>query len=114
MAGTPRTARVPRRRTHEHPLRGDRLRLPHPPRADGAPRVGPLRLAGAAAVAHARQGRPWVAICPGTVETEGMGKLPAPAPAPAAARQPLAARQLAARLGSPAPVAAMVAFVAGA
>jgi NAD(P)-dependent dehydrogenase (short-subunit alcohol dehydrogenase family) len=54
-----------------------------------------------------------VAICPGTAETEWIGKILANAPDPVAARGVMAARQLDGRMGSPAEVAAMVAFVAG-
>lgn len=51
------------------------------------------------------------AICPGTVETEWIGKILANAPDPAAARAAMAARQLDGQLGSPEEVAEGVAFL---
>jgi NAD(P)-dependent dehydrogenase (short-subunit alcohol dehydrogenase family) len=78
-----------------------------------ASNAGLVGLTRAVAVDHARDGIRCVAICPGTVETEWIGKILADAPDPAAAREAMAARQLDGRLGSPDEVAAMVAFVAG-
>jgi NAD(P)-dependent dehydrogenase (short-subunit alcohol dehydrogenase family) len=78
-----------------------------------ASKAGLVGLTKAVAVDHAAAGIRCVAICPGTVETEWIGKILAEAPDPAAARAAMAARQLDGRMGSPAEVAAMVAFVAG-
>jgi len=78
-----------------------------------ASKAGLVGLTRAVAVDHAREGIRCVAICPGTVETEWIGKILANAPDPTAAREAMAARQLDGRMGSPAEVAAMVAFVAG-
>ena len=78
-----------------------------------ASKAGLVGLTRAVAVDHAREGIRCVAICPGTVETEWIGKILANAPDPVAARGAMAARQLDGRMGSPAEVAAMVAFVAG-
>ena len=77
-----------------------------------ASKAGLVGLTRAVAVDHAREGIRCVAICPGTVETEWIGKILANAPDPAAAREAMAARQLDGRMGTPAEVAAMVAFVA--
>jgi NAD(P)-dependent dehydrogenase (short-subunit alcohol dehydrogenase family) len=78
-----------------------------------ASKAGLVGLTRAVAVDHAREGIRCVAICPGTVETEWIGKILANAPDPLAAREAMAARQLDGRLGSPSEIAAMVAFVAG-
>jgi meso-butanediol dehydrogenase / (S,S)-butanediol dehydrogenase / diacetyl reductase len=78
-----------------------------------AAKAGLVGLTKAVAVDHAADGIRCVAICPGTVETEWIGKILADAPDPAAARAAMAARQLDGRMGSPDEVAAMVAFVAG-
>ena len=78
-----------------------------------ASKAGLVGLTRAVAVDHAREGIRCVAICPGTVETEWIRKILANAPDPVAARGVMAARQLDGRMGSPAEVAAMVAFVAG-
>jgi NAD(P)-dependent dehydrogenase (short-subunit alcohol dehydrogenase family) len=77
-----------------------------------ASKAGLVGLTRAVAVDHAHEGIRCVAICPGTVETEWIGKILANAPDPAAAREAMAARQLDGQMGSPAEVAAMVAFVA--
>jgi NAD(P)-dependent dehydrogenase (short-subunit alcohol dehydrogenase family) len=77
-----------------------------------ASKAGLVGLTRAVAVDHAGQGIRCVAICPGTVETEWIAKILANTPDPAAARKTMAERQLDGRLGSPAEVAAMVAFVA--
>ncbi|WP_238014437.1 SDR family oxidoreductase [Dactylosporangium sp. AC04546] len=78
-----------------------------------ASKAGLIGLTKAIAVDHARQGIRCVAICPGTVETEWIGKILANAPDPAAAREAMAARQLDGRMGTPDEIAAMVSFVAG-
>ena len=78
-----------------------------------ASKAGLIGLTKAIAVDHARDGIRCVAICPGTVETEWVGKILANAPDPAAAREAMAARQLDGRMGTPDEVAAMVSFVAG-
>ena len=78
-----------------------------------ASKAGLVGLTKAIAVDHAREGIRSVAICPGTVATEWIGKILANAPDPAAARDAMAARQLDGRIGTPEEIAAMVAFVAG-
>jgi NAD(P)-dependent dehydrogenase (short-subunit alcohol dehydrogenase family) len=78
-----------------------------------ASKAGLVGLTKAIAVDHAHEGIRSVAICPGTVETEWIGKILANAPDPAAARAAMAARQLDGRMGTPEEIAAMVAFVAG-
>ena len=78
-----------------------------------ASKAGLVGLTRAVAVDHAREGIRCVAICPGTVETEWIGKILADAPDPAAARAAMAARQLDGRMGAPDEIAAMVAFLAG-
>ncbi|UWP79805.1 SDR family NAD(P)-dependent oxidoreductase [Dactylosporangium fulvum] len=78
-----------------------------------ASKAGLIGLTKAIAVDHARDGIRCVAICPGTVETEWIGKILANAPDPAAARDAMAARQLDGRMGTPDEIAAMVSFVAG-
>jgi NAD(P)-dependent dehydrogenase (short-subunit alcohol dehydrogenase family) len=78
-----------------------------------ASKAGLVGLTKAIAVDHAHEGIRSVAICPGTVETEWIGKILANAPDPAAARAEMAARQLDGRMGTPQEIAAMVAFVAG-
>jgi NAD(P)-dependent dehydrogenase (short-subunit alcohol dehydrogenase family) len=78
-----------------------------------ASKAGLIGLTKAIAVDHAREGIRCVAICPGTVETEWIGRILANAPDPVAAREAMAARQLDGRMGTPDEVAAMVSFVAG-
>jgi NAD(P)-dependent dehydrogenase (short-subunit alcohol dehydrogenase family) len=78
-----------------------------------ASKAGLIGLTKAIAVDHARDGIRCVAICPGTVETEWIGKILANAPDPAALREAMAARQLDGRMGTPDEIAAMVSFVAG-
>ncbi|GAA2331490.1 SDR family oxidoreductase [Dactylosporangium salmoneum] len=78
-----------------------------------ASKAGLIGLTRAIAVDHARDGIRCVAICPGTVETEWVGKILAGAPDPEAARAAMAARQLDGRMGTPDEIAAMVSFVAG-
>lgn len=51
------------------------------------------------------------AICPGTVDTEWIGKILADAPDPIATRRAMEARQLDGRMGSPEEVAAGIAFL---
>ncbi|GAA3790154.1 SDR family oxidoreductase [Sphaerisporangium flaviroseum] len=78
-----------------------------------ASKAGLVGLTRAVAVDHAREGIRCVAICPGTVETEWIGKILANAADPVAARAAMAARQLDGRMGAPDEIAAMVAFLAG-
>jgi NAD(P)-dependent dehydrogenase (short-subunit alcohol dehydrogenase family) len=78
-----------------------------------ASKAGLIGLTKAIAVDHAADGIRCVAICPGTVETEWVGKILASSPDPSAARDAMAARQLDGRMGTPDEVAAMVSFVAG-
>jgi NAD(P)-dependent dehydrogenase (short-subunit alcohol dehydrogenase family) len=78
-----------------------------------ASKAGLIGLTKAIAVDHAREGIRCVAICPGTVETESIGKILADAPDPATARDAMAARQLDGGMGTPDEIAAMVSFVAG-
>jgi NAD(P)-dependent dehydrogenase (short-subunit alcohol dehydrogenase family) len=78
-----------------------------------ASKAGLVGLTKAIAVDHAHEGIRSVAICPGTVETEWIGKILANAPDPAAARATMAARQLDGQMGTPEEIAAVVAFVAG-
>jgi len=78
-----------------------------------AAKAGLVGLTRAVAVDHAREGVRSVAICPGTVETEWIGKILADSPDPDAARRAMADRQLDGRMGTPEEVAAVVAFVAG-
>jgi NAD(P)-dependent dehydrogenase (short-subunit alcohol dehydrogenase family) len=77
-----------------------------------ASKAGLVGLTRAVAVDHARDGIRCVAICPGTVETEWIGKILAGAPDPEDARRAMADRQLDGRMGTPEEVAATVAFVA--
>ena len=77
-----------------------------------ASKAGLVGLTRAVAVDHARAGVRSVAICPGTVETEWIGKILADSPDPDAARRAMADRQLDGRMGTPEEVAAAVAFVA--
>ncbi len=77
-----------------------------------ASKAGLIGLTRAVAVDHAGEGIRCVAICPGTVETEWIAKILANTPDRESARAAMAGRQLDGRMGSPAEVAAMVAFVA--
>lgn len=78
-----------------------------------ASKAGLVGLTKAVAVDHGREGIRSIAICPGTVETEWIGKILANAPDPVAARAAMSARQLDGRMGTPEEIAALVAFVAG-
>jgi NAD(P)-dependent dehydrogenase (short-subunit alcohol dehydrogenase family) len=78
-----------------------------------ASKAGLVGLTKAIAVDHGHEGIRSVAICPGTVETEWIGKILANASDPAAARAAMSARQLDGRMGTPEEIAALVAFVAG-
>jgi NAD(P)-dependent dehydrogenase (short-subunit alcohol dehydrogenase family) len=77
-----------------------------------ASKAGLVGLTRAIAADHARDGIRCVAVCPGTVDTEWIGKILANAPDPVAARARMADRQLDGRLGTPEEVAATIAFVA--
>ncbi len=77
-----------------------------------ASKAGLVGLTRAVAVDHARDGIRCVAICPGTVETEWIGKILAGSPDPEGARRAMAERQLDGQMGTPEEVAATVAFVA--
>ena len=77
-----------------------------------ASKAGLVGLTRAVAVDHARDGIRCVAICPGTVETEWIGKILADSPDPEGARRAMADRQLDGRMGTPEEVAAAIAFVA--
>jgi meso-butanediol dehydrogenase / (S,S)-butanediol dehydrogenase / diacetyl reductase len=81
--------------------------------AYSASKAGLVGLTKAIAVDHAHEGIRSVAICPGTVETEWIGKILANSPDPAAVRAAMAARQLDGRMGTPEEIAAMTAFVVG-
>jgi NAD(P)-dependent dehydrogenase (short-subunit alcohol dehydrogenase family) len=78
-----------------------------------ASKAGLVGLTRAVAVDHAREGIRCVAICPGTVETEWIGKVLAGSPDPEGARKAMSDRQLDGRMGTPEEIAAAVAFVAG-
>lgn len=77
-----------------------------------ASKAGLVGLTRAVAVDHARDGIRCVAICPGTVETEWIGKILANSPDPDGARRAMADRQLDGRMGKPEEIAAAIAFVA--
>jgi NAD(P)-dependent dehydrogenase (short-subunit alcohol dehydrogenase family) len=76
-----------------------------------ATKGGVIAFTRAIAADHAHQGIRANAICPGTVATEWIGKILADAPDPAATRAAMEARQLDGRMGSPAEVAAGIAFL---
>ena len=76
-----------------------------------ASKAGLVGLTKAVAVDHARDGIRCVAICPGTVETEWIGKIRAGSPDPEGARRAMADRQLDGQMGTPEEVAAAIAFV---
>ncbi len=64
------------------------------------------------AVQYAAQGVRCVSVCPGTVETEWVGRLLAAAPDPDGRRAELVARQPLGRLGNPVEIAKAVLYVA--
>jgi NAD(P)-dependent dehydrogenase (short-subunit alcohol dehydrogenase family) len=76
-----------------------------------ASKAGLIGLTKAIAVDHAGEGIRCMAICPGTVETEWIGKILATAADPVTAREAMAVRQLDGRLGTPDEIAAMVSFL---
>lgn len=77
-----------------------------------ASKHGVVGLTRAIAADYAQHGIRCNAICPGTVETEWIGKILANAPDPEAMRAQMAARQLDGRMGTPDEVAAGIAFLA--
>ncbi len=77
-----------------------------------ASKAGVIGLTRAIAADHAAEGIRVNAVCPGTVDTEWIGKILASAPDPDAARAAMEARQLDGRMGSPEEVAAGIAFLA--
>jgi NAD(P)-dependent dehydrogenase (short-subunit alcohol dehydrogenase family) len=76
-----------------------------------ATKGGVIAFTRAIAADHAADGIRANAICPGTVDTEWIGKILADAPDPAATRAAMEARQLDGRMGSPEEVAAGIAFL---
>jgi NAD(P)-dependent dehydrogenase (short-subunit alcohol dehydrogenase family) len=76
-----------------------------------ATKGGVIAFTRALAADHAADGIRANAICPGTVDTEWIGKILADAPDPAATRAAMEARQLDGRMGSPEEVAAGIAFL---
>ena len=77
-----------------------------------ASKAGVIGLTRAIAADHAADGIRVNAICPGTVETEWIGKILAGAPDPEELRASMQARQLDGRMGSAEEVAAGIAFLA--
>jgi NAD(P)-dependent dehydrogenase (short-subunit alcohol dehydrogenase family) len=77
-----------------------------------ASKAGLVGLTRAMAADHAHQGIRVNAICPGTVETEWIGKILSNSADPAADRRTMEQRQLDGRMGSPEEVAAGIAFLA--
>jgi NAD(P)-dependent dehydrogenase (short-subunit alcohol dehydrogenase family) len=77
-----------------------------------ASKHGVVGLTRAIAADYAHAGIRCNAICPGTVETEWIGKILADAPDPDVARKQMEARQLDGRMGTPDEVAAGIAFLA--
>jgi meso-butanediol dehydrogenase / (S,S)-butanediol dehydrogenase / diacetyl reductase len=77
-----------------------------------ASKAGLVGLTRAVAADHAEAGIRCVAVCPGTVETEWIGKILADQPNPSEAREIMASRQLDHRLGTPEEIAATIAFIA--
>ena len=77
-----------------------------------ASKHGVVGLTRAIAADYAHLGIRCNAICPGTVETEWIGKILSDAPDPEATRAQMAARQLDGRMGTPDEVAAGIAFLA--
>jgi NAD(P)-dependent dehydrogenase (short-subunit alcohol dehydrogenase family) len=79
-----------------------------------ASKAGLIGLTRAVAADHAKDGVRCVAICPGTVETDWIVNILAADPHPEEALERMKMRQLDRQLGSPAEVAATIAFVASA
>lgn len=77
-----------------------------------ASKHGVIGLTRAIAADYAHLGIRANAICPGTVESEWIGKILADAPDPEATRKQMEARQLDGRMGTPDEVAAGIAFMA--
>jgi len=77
-----------------------------------ASKHGVIGLTRAIAADYAHLGIRCNAICPGTVESEWIGKILASAPDPDATRAQMEARQLDGRMGTPDEVAAGIAFLA--
>jgi NAD(P)-dependent dehydrogenase (short-subunit alcohol dehydrogenase family) len=76
-----------------------------------AAKAGAIGLTRATAVDYAARGIRANAICPGTVDSEWIGKILSDAPDPQATRRAMEARQLDGRMGSPDEVAAGIAFL---
>jgi NAD(P)-dependent dehydrogenase (short-subunit alcohol dehydrogenase family) len=76
-----------------------------------AAKAGVIGLTRATAVDYAARGIRANAICPGTVDSEWIGKILADAPDPQATRRAMEARQLDGRMGAPDEVAAGIAFL---
>lgn len=79
--------------------------------AYGASKAAVIGLTRSVAVDYAPHGIRANAICPGTVETEWIGKILAGAEDPEATRRAMEARQLDGRMGRPEEVAAGIAFL---
>jgi NAD(P)-dependent dehydrogenase (short-subunit alcohol dehydrogenase family) len=79
-----------------------------------ASKHGVIGLTRAIAADYADQGIRCNAICPGTVDTEWIGKILADADDPESTRRAMEQRQLDGRMGSPDEVAAGIAFLASA
>ena len=77
-----------------------------------ASKAGLIGLTRAIAADHGAEGIRCIAVCPGTVETEWVDRIVGSLPEPDSARQQMAARQLDGRMGTPAEVAATIAFIA--
>jgi len=77
-----------------------------------ASKHGVIGLTRAIAADYAHLGIRCNAICPGTVETEWIGKILANAPDPEATRKQMEARQLDGRMGTPEEIAGGIAFLA--
>jgi NAD(P)-dependent dehydrogenase (short-subunit alcohol dehydrogenase family) len=77
-----------------------------------ASKHGVVGLTRAIAADYAHLGIRCNAICPGTVETEWIGKILADSPDPEATRKQMEQRQLDGRMGTPEEVAAGIAFLA--
>jgi NAD(P)-dependent dehydrogenase (short-subunit alcohol dehydrogenase family) len=77
-----------------------------------ASKAGVVGLTRAIAADHAADGVRCVAVCPGTVETEWIGKILSNAEDPTAARARMEGRQLDGRMGTPEEIAATIAFIA--